>query len=457
MTTEKVFLPNIGDFGGVEVIEVPVKVGISIVKEDTLLVLETDKATMDVPSPVTGKLSKLAVKVGDKISQGDLIAEIVVKQDNAHEDIKKEDKQKNQKQNKKQDKKQNKEQDKNRQKGKSVPDNTESSSVEGELAREAESEVEHELERNLMSKAVVSTGPATRRLAREFNVDLASVTGTGRKGRVTTMDLIQHISNNTKTASTTASTNNLDLFTVKGHNIDFRQFGEVESKALSRIKQKTAANLMRNWLTIPHVTQFDEADITEMEQFRQENKKLIEAKGAKLTPLVFIMKAVVSALKAFPQFNSSLSANGQELVLKKYYHLGIAVDTEDGLVVPVIKDVDLKSMSELALELKVVSEKAREGKLTAKDMQGGSFTISSLGGIGGLGFTPIINAPDVAILGVSRSEVKPHYAEAEDRFIPRLKLPFALSYDHRVIDGAEAARFTRYLAEKMADIRRLLL
>lgn len=434
----EVKLPNIGDFAEVEIIEVHVKEGDSVSEEQPLITLETDKAAMEVPSPYSGVISKMNVKLGDKVKEGSVILQIQtsgqtdagvktdnVDENNADNNVEIEEK------------------------------NTEKNIKKNDIKADKESNEEdikpvnrvagQEFELNASNAS--SAGPATRRLAREFNVNLDSVVGTGRSGRVTTQDLARYIKSNVNTGG------GLDI--EPAPDIDFRKFGEVQTVSLNRIKKLSAKHLSRNWVTIPHVTQFDEADVTEMEKFRQENKAQVEAKGAKLTPLVFIMKACVAALKDFPNFNASLSPDKNELILKKYYHFGIAVDTEEGLVVPVIKDVDKKSITELALELAEKSEKARAGKLKAEDIQGSCFSISSLGGIGGVGFTPIINAPDVAILGVSKATIKPVFVDND--FVPRLMLPLSLSYDHRVIDGAEAARFTRYLADKMADIRRLLL
>jgi pyruvate dehydrogenase E2 component (dihydrolipoamide acetyltransferase) len=296
----------------------------------------------------------------------------------------------------------------------------------------------------------IHAGPAIRRLARELGVELSQVSGSGPKNRILKEDLQNFVKR-----ALTQGTSTSGLQVPKMPEIDFTKFGEVEQVPLSKIKKLTGINVHRSWVTLPHVTQFEQADITELEAFRKSHKDKIEKEGIKLTPLVFIMKAVVAALKKFPQFNASLSSNGELLILKKYYNLGIAVDTPNGLVVPVIREVDQKGMLELAKELATISHKAREKGLTPVEMSGSCFTISSLGGIGGTAFTPIINAPDVAILGVSKAAIAPVYQNGQ--FVPRLMLPLSLSYDHRVIDGAEGARFLVYLASALADIRTLLL
>ena len=316
------------------------------------------------------------------------------------------------------------------------------------------------------NSAYAHASPVIRRLAREFGINLAKVTGTGRKGRVVKEDVQNYVKQLVKqvesgaapaAAATSAGGNNMGFDLLAWPKVDFAKFGAVEEKPLSRIQKISGANLHRNWVRIPHVTQFDEADITGLEDFRKEQNALADKKkmGVKYTPLVFIMKAVAKALEEFPTFNSSLSEDGASLILKKYVHLGIAVDTPNGLVVPVVRDVNKKGIIELSRELQDISVKAREGKLTASDMQGGCFTISSLGGIGGTAFTPIVNAPEVAILGVSKSDIKPKWNGKE--FEPKLMLPLSVSYDHRVIDGALAARFTATLASYLADIRQIIM
>jgi len=301
-------------------------------------------------------------------------------------------------------------------------------------------------------RGVAHASPAIRRFARELGVDLAQVKGSGAKGRITKDDVQNYVKAALAQPRGTAG-NGLQVAAMPA--IDFAQFGPVETRPLTRIRKLSGANLHRNWVSIPHVTQFEEADITEMEAFRKQLNEEYAKQGVKITPLAFLLKAVVEALQQFPEFNASLDASGENLILKKYFHIGVAVDTPDGLVVPVLRDVGCKGIVQLARELAETSARARDRKLTATDMQGGCFTISSLGGIGGTAFTPIINAPEVAILGVSRAAMKQVCRDGE--FAPRLMLPLALSYDHRVIDGASAARFIVYLAQTLADIRRLAL
>lgn len=422
-SNKTILLPDIGTADAVDVIEIAVKPGDQVQKEDTLITLESDKASMDVPSEIAGTVVKVLVKVGDKVKQGDPVAEIEASDAKASTNEKKEDtKQKQEK--------------------------------ETEIEKEKTPQPKQEAKPAAQSAPPIASGnvyagPAVRRLAYQLGVDLTRVSGTGNKGRITQEDVHQFVK------QSMASGGGSGLGVLPWPDVDFSQFGEVEVTSLSRIKKKSGANLHRNWVMIPHVTQFEDADITELEAFRKANKASVEKQGAKLTPLVFIMKAAVAALKKFPSFNASLSKSGEELVYKHYFHIGVAVDTPNGLLVPVIRNVDQKGFSELAIELKEISEKAREGKLKANDMQGGSFSISSLGGIGGTAFTPIINAPEVAILGVSRSVMKPQWDG--ETFKPRLMLPLSLSYDHRVIDGAQAARFIVYLSECLSDLRRILL
>jgi len=301
-------------------------------------------------------------------------------------------------------------------------------------------------------------GPGVRRFARELGVDLSRVPGTGPKNRILKHDIQTYVKGElqrTQSGVVSGGAVGGGLSVAPWPQIDFAKFGEITREPLSRIKKLSGSYLHRNWVMVPHITQFDEADITELEQFRKNQQTLAEQQGVKLTPLVFIMKAVTATLKAFPSFNASLDGNGAELIFKKYFHIGVAVDTPNGLVVPVVREVDQKGLFQLAKELGEISAKARAGQLTAQDMQGSTFSISSLGGIGGTAFTPIINVPDVAILGVSKAQIKPVYEAGE--FKPRLLLPLSLSYDHRVIDGAEAARFITFLVKQLSDIRRLLL
>lgn len=429
----EIHVPDLGNVPAAAIIEIPVKVGQEIAIEDALITLESDKASMDIPSPVAGKLKELKVKVGDKVSKGDLIAILETEDSSASAE-----KSSTTATGDKKETGLNVVNTKTISKREATSDNITISSRSLEPKEEIEEDEED-----------IHAGPGVRRLAREFGIDLNKINGTGQKGRIIKEDLQKFV----KSHLNQSSNGQMGLPTAP--EIDFNQFGKTETLALSRIKKLTAQYLHRNWLLIPHVTQFNEADITELEVFRKAQAGFAAQQKIKLTPLVFIMKAVVTSLKAFPSFNASLSVNGEKLILKKYYHIGIAVDTSEGLVVPVIRNVDKKSLLELAKELAIVSKKAREKQLVSADLQGSSFTISSLGGIGGTAFTPIVNLPDVAILGVSKAQFKPLYQEGE--FVPRLMLPLSLSYDHRVIDGAEGARFIMHLTECLSDIRRWLL
>ncbi|AOW81747.1 pyruvate dehydrogenase complex dihydrolipoyllysine-residue acetyltransferase [Vibrio mimicus] len=422
---------QVPDIGGdeVTVTEIMVNVGDSISEEQSLITVEGDKASMEVPAPFAGTLKEIKVAAGDKVKTGSLImvfevagaAPVAAPAQAA---------------------------------APAAAPAQASAPAAAAPAASGEFQENHEYSH---------ASPVVRRLAREFGVNLAKVKGSGRKNRILKEDVQSYVKEALKRlesgAQATASGkgDGAALGLLPWPKVDFSKFGETEVQPLSRIKKISGANLHRNWVMIPHVTQWDNADITELEKFRQEQNAM-EAKrdtGMKITPLVFIMKAAAKALEAFPAFNSSLSDDGESLILKKYVNIGIAVDTPNGLVVPVFKDVNKKGIYELSKELAEVSKKARGGKLTAADMQGGCFTISSLGGIGGTAFTPIVNAPEVAILGVSKSEMKPVWNGKE--FAPRLQLPLSLSYDHRVIDGAEGARFITYLNECLSDIRRLVL
>lgn len=433
-------VPDIGSDSGVPIIEILVKVGDIVSKDQSLLTLESDKATMEVPTTVAGKVVEILVKIGDEISTGALVARIeaipsevqqvkpaveavpVAKVEETQVVL--------------------------TPKPATVVARVEPSNIETDKKSPT-----HTIESSdLVPGSVPYASPAVRMFARELGVDLSQVTGTERGGRIVKEDVQKFVKSvlSTGGSSTTVSSGN-GLSLLPWPQVDFSKFGAIERQPLSRIQKLSGANLARNWAMIPHVTQFDEADITEMEAFR---KKLgEEQKDVKVTPLVFLIKASVAALKKFPAFNASL--DGENLVLKNYFHIGIAVDTPDGLVVPVLRDCDKKGLLELSHELALISTKARDKKLTANDMQGGCFTISSLGGIGGTAFTPIINAPEVAILGVSKSQTRPIWNGTE--FKPKLMLPLSLSYDHRVIDGASAARFTAYLAQVLTDLRRLLV
>lgn len=451
--TIEVLVPDIGTDVRVDIIEINVKPGDIIEQEDALITLESEKASMEVPSPYAGVVKELKVSVGDKVAKGDLVLYLDVVSDINNIDIIDtrsdmiSDLQANNIINK--------------------PINIESS-VESSAKKLEQTSFKTQpvnISTNI-SNSFIYASPSIRRFANELGVDLARVIGTGRKGRIVKTDIEQYVK--TELAKTQAgvfssisSNNNIseDFVVIDNPKVDFAKFGNIEVKPFNRIKKLTASNLHRNWVMVPHVTQFDEADITDLESFRQKHKQQAQDHGYKLTPLVFIMKAVVQALKAMPGFNVSIVKSKEDgelnLVYKNYYHIGVAVDTPNGLVVPVIRDVDRKGLFQLAKELGELSLKARDGKLTASDMQGGCFTISSLGGIGGTAFTPIVNMPEVAILGVSKSQYKPVYMNKE--FVPRLMLPLCLSYDHRAIDGADGARFISKLSYFLSDITQLLL
>ncbi|WP_404342764.1 pyruvate dehydrogenase complex dihydrolipoyllysine-residue acetyltransferase [Pseudoalteromonas mariniglutinosa] len=427
---------NVPDIGGdeVEVTEVMVAVGDSVTEDQSILNVEGDKASMEVPAPFAGTVKEIKVAAGDKVSTGSLIFVFEVAGSAAAE--------------------KSAATDKPTAKTESAP-KAEAKPASQDKPASAESFTEN--------SAYAHASPVVRRLAREFGINLANVKGSGRKNRVVKEDVQDYVKNLVKQVESgklSAGKDNAgggELGLIPWPKVDFAKFGEIEEKKLSRIQKLSGANLHRNWVQIPHVTQFDEADITSLEAFRKEQNALAEKKklGVKITPLVFVMKAAAKALAEFPTFNSSLSEDGESLILKKYINIGVAVDTPNGLVVPVFKDVDKKGIIELSRELMDISAKARDGKLTSSDMQGGCFTISSLGGIGGTAFTPIVNAPEVAILGVSKSEMKPKWNGKE--FEPKLMVPLSMSYDHRVIDGALAARFTVTLASYMSDIRQLVM
>ncbi len=446
-------VPDIGDEEDVEIIEILVSKGDSVSAEDGLITLETDKATMDVPCPEDGEIEEMLVNVGDKVSQGSVIAKLKVSGGADDSEAEEDDSAKEEKSDsgKESDKKSD---DKDQ-------DNGKDSGSSAKPSSERQPPVpDHPSQRSDRKEGILHASPAVRRVAREFGVDLSQVKGSGPKDRILkedVQDFVKYELSRPKAVAGATGQGGGGLQVIDPPKVDFSKFGEVEEVQLSRIQRKSGPNLHRNWVTIPHVTQFDEADITELENFRKSENEVAKKKdlGFKITPLVFILKACAKALREFPTFNSSLSESGESLYMKKYVHIGIAVDTPNGLVVPVIRDVDQKGIYELSEELVEISTKARDGKLKATDMQGGCFSISSLGGIGGTAFTPIVNAPDVAILGVSRNEMKPKWNGKE--FEPRLTLPLSLSYDHRVIDGAEAARFTAYLSGVLGDIRKLVL
>ncbi|GIU27376.1 pyruvate dehydrogenase complex dihydrolipoyllysine-residue acetyltransferase [Shewanella schlegeliana] len=425
---------NVPDIGGdeVEVTEIMVNVGDTVTEEQSLISVEGDKAAMEVPAPFAGKVLEIKVAQGDKVSTGSLIMTFEVAGSApvaAPVSV-------------------------------PAPAAPVAASTPSQAVASSQAPTTAAKEDFVENSAYAHASPVIRRMARELGVNLGNVKGTGRKSRIIKEDVQNYIKaaiKQVESGSVNTAGGGNDLNLLAWPKVDFSKFGETEVKPLSRIQKISGANLHRNWVKIPHVTQWDDADITELEAFRKA-QNAAEAKkdsGMKITPLVFIMKAVAKALETFPTFNSSLSEDGESLILKKYVNIGIAVDTPNGLVVPVFKDVNKKGIHELSDELKEVSKKARGGKLTAADMQGGCFTISSLGGIGGTAFTPIVNAPEVAILGVSKSDMKPVWNGKE--FEPRLMLPLSLSYDHRVIDGADGARFITYLNSCLSDIRTLVL
>ncbi len=428
-----ILVPDIGDFDGVEVIEILVAAGDQIAVEDPIASLESDKAAMEIPSPFAGTVKEVKINIGDKVSQGSLLITLETSADSAATE---------------------------EPTAKSAPAKEEKAAAptpppaapapkKATPASPRPSPTANiSIDEEGFRKAHAS--PSVRKFARELGADLSQMTGTGEKNRILKEDVKAWV----KQALAQGSSGG-GLGVEPMPEIDFSQFGEIETQALTRINKLTGKFLHRNWVTVPHVTQFDEADISELEKFRKQLNEENKKAGIRITVLAFLMKALVSALKEFPRFNSSLDHTGENLILKQYVNIGVAMDTPDGLVVPVIRDCDRKSLIELAQELIETSQRARDKKLSPTDMSGGCITISSLGGIGGTLFTPIVNAPEVAILGVSRSSMKPVYVDGE--FVPRLMLPLSLSYDHRVIDGADGARFTSYLSTVLSDTRRLLL
>jgi pyruvate dehydrogenase E2 component (dihydrolipoamide acetyltransferase) len=439
-------VPDIGDFSDIPVIEVLVANGDSVDAEQSLLTLESDKATMEVPTPVSGVIREVRVGLEDTVSEGDVV--VVIDADEAAADSGKEAQP---------------------EQTKEPATKAESPVAENKPAPPAAAKpapampappsagsrqsppVPMDAQSTLPGKAPYAS-PAIRRFARELGVDLLRVTGTSRGGRIVREDVTAFVKSVMSGAAAPAS-GGLGFDLPPPPKVNFSRYGDVELQPLSKIQKVSGAYLHRNWVSIPHVTQNDLADTTDMEAFRKDNKARAEEQGYKLTPLVFLIKASVAALKEFPGFNASLDESGDNLVLKKYFHIGIAVDTPDGLVVPVIRDCDQKDIFQLAEELANLSQRAREGKLKPIEMQGGCFSISSLGGIGGTSFTPIINAPEVAILGVSRARISPQWDGEE--FQPRTMLPLSLSYDHRVIDGANGARFLRFLAASLEDFENM--
>ena len=445
--TKQVLIPDIGDFQDVPVIEVLVKSGDSVRAEDPLIVLESDKATIEVPSPFGGVVGEISVKLGDKVSEGTLI---LMMQASEADNVTPAPQSASVSQLAPQS-----------QPSPPKRSDSEADTVTGAPAAQSAPAphrihpspfIPTPIDEAAIAKAHAS--PSARRFARELGVNLGLVKGSGPKQRILREDIQAYVKTE---LSKTRSGGGAELNLLPWPQVNFAKFGPVELKPLSRIKKISGANLHRNWVMIPHVTQFDEADITDLEALRKESNEATKKDGVKVTILAFLMRAAIAALKKFPEFNASLDGDGDEmnLVLKKYYHLGFAADTQNGLMVPVIRDVDQKGVIAIGREMADLAALAREGKLKPAEMQGASFTISSLGGIGGTAFTPIINAPEVAILGVSRTSIKPVYRDGE--FIPRLMLPLSLSYDHRIIDGATAARFTSHLVEVLADMRRVLL
>lgn len=423
--TETVTVPDLGDIEGAEIIEVSVAPGDVLEAEQVIAVLESDKASLEIPAPQAGTVESVSIKVGDKVSTGDALLTLKVSGGDAAPAP--------------------------------AAQNTPAPAKAESSAPQAASKPEP---KSTLAPAAASSpgkavhaGPAVRKLAREMGVDLGQVTGTGPKDRILKEDVHAWVKQRLESQPAPAAGGgglSLDL-----PDIDFSQFGDIEREELNKLRKVSAQNLHRSWLTIPHVTQHDNADITDLEAFRKQQNKALEREGVKLTMLAFLVAACAKALKEFPRFNSSLENTGEALIHKHYINIGIAVDTPNGLVVPVIKDADKKTLKEIAREMGELAEKARNRKLTPADMKGGTFSISSLGGIGGTAFTPIVNWPEVAILGVSRSDMLPVWDGKE--FVPRLTLPLSLSYDHRVIDGADAARFTSYLSQLLSDMRRVLL
>lgn len=468
--TIEVKVPDIGDFDNVPVIELLVAEGDSVNEEDGLITLESDKATMEVPSPAAGVIRELRVKLDDTVSEGDVVAVLETegqaesKEEDGASAEASEEAESSEEAGETGDEPTPPDGDADDHSSDDESDGEDSGDADDpEVDAPAQGDQPAPSEERASGPAAVDpskvpyASPAVRKFARELGVDLTGVAGTADKGRITKDDVKAHVKKTMEDGGprSAPAAGGLGFDFPELPDIDFSRYGEIEKKELSRIQKKSAAYLHRNWVGIPHVTQHDEADITDMEAFRQANIEDAKAQGFKLTPLVFLIKAMVASLKRFPRFNSSLDRDGGSLILKKYFNIGVAVDTPDGLVVPVLRNCERKGIMELGAELAEISQKAREGKLKPQDIQGGCISISSLGGIGGTAFTPIINAPEVAILGVSRSRMKPYWNGSE--FQPRLMLPLSLSYDHRVIDGADAARFTRFLASRLEDLRRLTL
>ncbi|MDH5389279.1 MAG: dihydrolipoyllysine-residue acetyltransferase [Gammaproteobacteria bacterium] len=426
-----ILVPDIGDFSGVEVIEIIVSPGDTVNIEDPLVSLESDKAAMEIPSEYAGVIKEIKINMGDSVSQGDLLMTIEVSEDTAVAAPA----------------------EKKAEPAKAAP-------VAAAPAAKPTPAPAPAVQRQVVSTAIdeasfskAHASPAVRKFARELGANLGQINGSGLKGRIIKDDVKAFVKQALSSGAIGASTGGLSVEPMP--EIDFSQFGDIETQPLTKINKLTGKFLHRNWVNIPHVTQFDDVDITELEAFRKELNIEHKDAGIKVTMVAFLVKAIASALKEYPRFNSSLDAAGENLILKKYINVGVAMDTPAGLVVPVIKDVGCKSLLDIAKEVIETSVKARDKKLKPADMSGGCISISSLGGIGGTAFTPIVNAPEVAILGVSRAAMKPVYIDGE--FVPRLMMPLSLSYDHRVIDGADGARFTTFLGQILADTRRLVL
>ena len=425
---ELISVPDIGGDNDVEVIEVHVKVGDEIAKEDTLVTLESDKAAMDVPSPLAGRITALKIKVGDKVSKGSAVLELEVT-------------------------------------SAAAPQKAAAEPVDAKLSAAAPAPVPpapasaptaartHTIVEEAVGDGKVYAGPAVRKLARELGVDLTRVPGSGAKGRIQKEDLHGFVKARLQAPASGSVASGSGIPAVP--DIDFSQFGEIETVPMTKLHKVTALNMHRNWLNVPAVAQFNEADVTELEEFRNAQRKDADKRGLRLTPMPFLLKACAKVLQEYKQFNVSLHSSGEHLIQKKYIHIGVAVATDAGLMVPVLRDVDKKTIWQLSAELAELTEKAKNRRLSKEDMQGACFTISSLGAIGGTGFTPIVNTPEVAILGVSKTQIKPVYIN--NAFVPRQMLPFSLCYDHRAVNGVDAGNFVTRLAEVLSDIRLLLL
>jgi pyruvate dehydrogenase E2 component (dihydrolipoamide acetyltransferase) len=462
-STIEVLVPDVGDFTDIPVIELLVNVGDTVAFDDPLVTLESDKATMEVPAPQAGTITAIHVAVGDTVSEGSALLTLEASEATssadapqpAHEPAPEPEPESNPGQARSTDDNATPMQDVD-------PDPPAPSAPEGDVEPDprAPSTYRAPPTEGLPSlpgrrRGTFHATPSVRRFARELGVDLTQVKGTGRKGRMLRDDISRYVKTTLASTSSTSNASASGTGIPPIPQIDFSRFGDIETKPLSRIKRLTGTNLRRAWLNVPLVTHRDEADVTELEAFRASVKAQAEQRGVRVTSLAFIIKSLVAALKEFPTFNASLSGDGESLIMKKYFHVGIAVDTPSGLVVPVIRDADTKSIFDLAQEMAQLSERARDGKLKIDDMSGACMSISNLGGIGGTAFTPLVNAPEVAILGVARSKMTPVWDGTA--FVPRLMLPLCLSYDHRVINGAEGAQFVTYLCDVLGDVRRLLL